>query len=323
MLYVDLSGKIEFGNTISLGLWYPYICRNGDTNNKIGVYSRIPFEKEWTKEWFDDFIFIKKPIHKIGKNKSTESLYIDKGHVERMVNPKKQPFATNSMPLPDFDKKIKDSYVVIIPNVYEHILERSGLKSHPRRWKHSLTLNNWIEIRDLLHKHKIKIIGFGLWDSCSEKHLKTISDQHYYFTEKDTYPVNNMIIDQLKWMKNAMFTVALGGAMHPHFVFNDLPIVGYDIRISKEYYHLIKQLKLKRNDLHFLENPIVHIIDNNLLYKEILEIKKQNKKVLEILKRGNGISKGRILKSYLTSEMIIKANGTVKDQIIDKIKEIL
>jgi hypothetical protein len=305
MKYVDFS-QAEFGNSISAGLWIPYLYKN--SGNEIGVYSKIPFNKTWTDQWYDDFIFLEKSIHHINNGESTEKLLLDKRHIQKLVIGKHHKLVipadkVQSIPLPDFKNKIKEKYVVIIPNVYEWMLSIKKTTVHPWRWNRSLTLENWIKIRDLLHEHKIKIIGFGCMNSCSKEHLKLLSDQHYFFDRRSVKKINNVFVDQLKWMKNALCTIALGGAMHTHFSFEDLSLIGYDPKIHNAYKNLIRSLKMVREDLHFLQNPVDYAIQNDLFEKEGINTPLQFRE--------------------LNPEQAIKANDMVKMQIIEKIKEIL
>jgi len=305
MLYIDYSGA-EFGSTISTGLWLPYIYRN--TGQKVGVYTKIPFPKEWVLDkWFDDYIPMETPLHGINKGRSTETLLVDRHRIQNLVVrdrfiPIVPNSAIHSMPLPDFKRKTKEKYVVIVPNVYEHMLERKGQITHAWRWRHSLSFKNWMKISKLLRKHKIRIIGFGCSSSCSEDHLKSMSDEYYFFTAKSVRVKNNIFVEQLKWMKNALCTIAFGGAMHPHFVFKGLSIIGYDKKIERIYSYLIKQAKTERNDLHFIQDPEMYIHQNDLL---------------------NFSSKHLHRYRIMSRKESFQANNFVRDLVIKKIKEVI
>ena len=57
-------------------------------------------------------------------------------------------------------------------------------------------------------------------------------------------------------MKNAITTIALGGALHIGFTFDGISVIGCDRKIKNKYENLIKILKTTRSDLHFTKDPL-------------------------------------------------------------------
>ena len=84
MQYVSFPYK-EFGNSLSTGLWIPYIYRNN--GNEIGVYATYPFPEEWTQQWFDDYKLVDErfywEIYK--KNNQPDNLIMNKNEIGKLI----------------------------------------------------------------------------------------------------------------------------------------------------------------------------------------------------------------------------------------------
>lgn len=312
MLYVD-GAYLEFGNSISEGLWFPYIYRNA--GHEVGVISKITFPPKWWKLWFDDFKMKqkKRTYHelKYGKNYYTRNKYIiedlvlDKMSIRSTIPPE----AVTRLPLPEIPTPCKIPYVVFLPVAYEYYVEmrrkrwgneKLGL-GHPRRWCHALLLENWQRLADYVRSKGYLVVSFAQGESCGKKEMASFSDIMFPFSNRSIKHKNTIFTKQIRWMKNAKVTVGLSGAAHTWLCFEGIRGLGYDRKFYGPYSPLVQILRHRTDQLHFIPDPFSYLRKNM-----------------------HSVFGNRMVSLHRMSwKDIVTANNTVTDLLIKELKKIL
>jgi len=229
----------EFGNAISCGFLFPYNLRLHGW--KVHVRSRINLPKEWTNVWFDEF----------GPTVSDHGgvKYGDKRLMEAFLfgECKIVDFKPLEIPMPI--RPIQEKYVVIIPTIMEYA------HNNPHKLELCLTFEGWMNIADFLRRRNIKVISFGTHEACSKEQIEKIGDISFFGEKKDLIP-NRFLKNQLEWMSHAETSIALGGSFHIAFTFN-VPGMGYDGQMERNYYNITKSYYGVRNNIHLLPRSTV------------------------------------------------------------------
>ena len=240
---IDAS-KWEFGNSVSCGLLFPYNLKLHGF--KTHVCSRILFPKEWTDIWYDEF-GTKSTTH----NGTTISLERVNGRSSKSVL-ENLVFGSEAMrtflpiPLPKIERKINDKYIVLIPTTEEKALKNL------HKLELCLTFEGWMRVADFIRSQGMKVVSFSCGESCTKEQADKIGDISFYANGKDLKP-NSFLKNQLEWMSNAETSVSLGGAFHVAYSFN-VPGIGYDGQMVKNYSHITRSYSSCRNDIFILKS---------------------------------------------------------------------
>lgn len=240
---IDASGW-EFGNAISCGLLFPYNLKLHGF--KTHVCSRMLFPKEWTDLWYDEFgtkasshngiVITIERINGVSSKKILEDFVFIKESIRTFY----------PIPIQKSERKIKDKYIVLIPTT-----EEKALKNYHKLGL-CLTFEGWVKIADFIRSKGMKVVCFSCGEACPKDQADKIGDISFYAEKSDLKP-NSFLRNQLEWMKNAETSVSLGGAFHVAYSF-DVPGIGYDGQMIKNYYNITKSYESCRKDIFILKS---------------------------------------------------------------------
>jgi hypothetical protein len=272
MLKINL-GWCEFGYFIGDGLWLPSVLHNA--GKKVRVTTRIPFPEEWILKWVDEYDLLHElPRHIEGYMNKRREFIVNYIWKDKQVydNSLFNDEHLKPLYLPKLERPIKEKYIVLIPTVWEFMIEVNKWdKNDYRIWKesrliHSLSLSAWVEIANRMRKKGYKVVCFGDSDGLTKEMIEKIGDINFYIAEYDR---RNFLIEQLKWLQNAEMNVAFGGAFIMCAVFDHVPAIGYDGDWYKWYSPFRKGLiKNKEKKLCFLDCWNSNLYPYSVKYKD-------------------------------------------------------